>query len=151
MLDDLEKQINALVAECETALTVYAQKTGANMFPEVVKQKVHLQAPTSTLSAKAMLELANDLQEQTNAAAEKAAKLDEKMTAAADQLAQKKAQRALVEAEEAHQEKARIDAKRKDLYRGEPNRNVAKKKLAPSYDGPITLGRVGAGSRRRLG
>ena len=56
-----------------------------------------------------------------------------------------------MELEEARQEKARIDAKRKDLYRGEPTRNIAKKKLAPSYDGAITLGRAGAGSRRRLG
>ena len=151
MIDDLEKQINTLVSECETALTVYAKKTGANMFPEVVKQKIHLKAPTSTMSAKAMLELANNLQEKTNAAAEKAANLDEKMAEAADELAKKKAERALVEAEEARQEKAHIDAKRKDLYRGEPNRNIAKKKLSPSYDEAITLGRADAGSRRRLG
>jgi len=151
MIDDLEKQINTLVAECKTALTVYAEKTGAHMFPEAVKQKIHLKAPTSTMSEKAMLELANDLQEQTNAAAEKAANLDKKMAEAADILAKKKAERALVELEEARQEKARIDAKRKDLYRGEPNRNIAKKKLSPSYDEAITLGQAGAGSRRRLG
>ena len=94
MIADLEKQINTLVAECDTALTVYEEKTGAHMFPEAVKQKIHLKAPTSTMSEKAMLELANDLQEQTNAAAEKAANLDKKMAEAADILAKKKAERA---------------------------------------------------------
>ncbi|HCH23547.1 MAG TPA: hypothetical protein DE179_04555 [Oceanospirillaceae bacterium] len=151
MTDDLEKQINALLAECETAMSDYAKKTGANMFPEVINQSMHLRVPTSTMSAKAMLNLANDLQMQTAAAAQRAANLDNKMAEAADELVKKKTERALAEAEDARQEKARIDAKRKDLYRGDPNRNIAKKKLAPSYDGPITLGRVSAGSRRRLG
>jgi len=151
MIDDLEKQINALLAECETAMSTYADKTGANMFPEVVNQKMHLQAPTSTMSAKAMLELANDLQEKTNAAAERAANLDSKMAEAADELAKKKAERELEEAAAVSKEKDRIDTKRKGLYRDDPNRAVTKKKMAPIYDGPITLGRVSAGSRRRLG
>ena len=115
MIDDLEKQINALLAECETAMSTYADKTGANMFPEVVNQKMHLQAPTSTMSAKAMLELANDLQEKTSAAAERAANLDSKMAEAADELAKKKAERELEEAAAVSKEKDRIDTKRKGL------------------------------------
>ena len=149
MIDDLEKQINALLAECETAMSTYSESTGANMFPEVVNQKMHLQAPTSSMSAEAMLELANNLQEKTNAAAERAANLDSKMAEAADELAKKKAQREVDET--ARREQARTAAQAATPRQDDTNRAKAKKKLSPIYDGPISLGRVGVGSRRRTG
>ncbi len=119
------------------------------MFPEVVNQGMHLKLPASTISAKDMQALAEDLHNKTESTAEKAAALEGKLTDAADELQRKKARRAELEAEEARKEKARIDAKRKELYRGEPNRSMAKKKLAPIYDGPVVLGKVGTGIRRR--
>ena len=150
MADDIEKQIEKLVSQCESALHEYADKTGANMFPEVVNQGLHLRVPNSAaLSATEMAKLADDLQQKSASTAEKAAALDNKLTNAADELERKKARRAEMEAEEAALEKARIDAKRKELYRGEPNRAMAKKKLAPIYDGPVVLGKVGTGIRRR--
>ena len=150
MADEIEQQIQKLVSECESALNEYAEKTGANMFPEVVNQGLHLKVPNSAaLSAKEMEKLADDLQQKTTATAEKAAALDNKLPDAADELERKKARREETEAEEARKEKARIDAKRKELYRGEPNRAMAKKKLAPIYDGPVVLGKVGTGIRRR--
>ena len=152
MADEIEQQNQKLDSECESALQEYADKTGVNMFPEVVNQGLHLKVPDSAaLSAEDMAKLANDLHEKTETTAEKAAALDNKLTDAADELERKKARRAELEAEEARKEQARIDAKRKDLYRGEPNRTMAKKKLAPIYDGPVVLGKVGTGIRRRGG
>ena len=149
MIDDLEKQINALVAECETALSTYADKTGANMQPEVVNQGLHLRVPSSGMSAEAMLELAEDLHKKTEAAAQKAADLDSKMLEAANELARKKAQRDIDEA--ARREQARAAAQTATSHKDDTNRAKAKKKLSPIYDGPISLGRVGVGSRRRTG
>ena len=75
--------------------------------------------------------------------------MDTKLTDVADELERKKARRAELEAEEVRKEHERIEDKRKELYRGEPNRYMAKKKLAPIYDGPVVLGKVGIGIRRR--
>ena len=150
MADELEEQLKKLVSECESALHEYAEKTGANMHPEVVNQGMHLKVPDSAaLSAQEMAKLADDLHQKTESTAEKAAALNNKLTDAAGELERKKARRAELEAEEAQREKDRIDAKRKELYRGEPNRTMAKKKLAPIYDGPVVLGKVGTGIRRR--
>lgn len=149
MADDIQQKINQLVSECESALKEYADKTGANMFPEIVNQGLHLKLPAATLSSQEMDKLADDLQQKTETTAIKAAALDTKLTDVADELERKKARRAELEAEEVRKEHERIEDKRKELYRGEPNRYMAKKKLAPIYDGPVVLGKVGIGIRRR--
>ena len=65
MADDIQQKINQLVSECESALKEYADKTGANMFPEIVNQGLHLKLPAATLSSQEMDKLADDLQQKT--------------------------------------------------------------------------------------
>ena len=98
MSNETEKEIAALMAQCESALVDYSNRTGASVFSEAstepaAKSPVVAQA----VSEQALAKMAKSLENSSVANTEQMAKLDARLAAKVDDLEDLKHQREVVE------------------------------------------------------
>ena len=150
MSKQTEQELAKLLKQCESALHVYADKTGASVFAEALNEPISSRTgAVKALSDKALANMAKGLEGSTADANERMAKLEAKLAAKTDDLEQLKRQRQAIadEQEAAHQ--AAVKIKRKAMYRT-PDASTEVKEAAPIISGErIVLGKMKFGSRRR--
>ena len=144
MSKETEKEIAALLAQCESALVEHSNRTGASVFAEALNEPApKATAITKAVSDKALAKMAKALESSSFDSSEHIAKLDAKLSAKADALEDLKRQRVVLEQELEQARQVDLVNKRKSLYRESPGTDpiTPKEKVVP--------GRVALNSRRR--
>jgi hypothetical protein len=98
MSTEIEKEIAALMAQCESALTEYSNRTGALMFSEA-KKTPSTAVKTQAVSEQALEQITKTLELSLLDMSECAAKLAAKLASKADDLEALKLQRKTLETE----------------------------------------------------
>jgi hypothetical protein len=92
MSKETEKEVAALIAQCESALTEYSNRTGASMFFEAKKTPATA-AKTQAVSEQALEQIAKALKLSLIDTIERVAKLEAKLASKANDLEALKLQR----------------------------------------------------------
>jgi hypothetical protein len=98
MSTEIEKEIAALMAQCESALTEYSNRTGALMFSEA-KKTPSTAVKTQAVSEQALEQITKTLELSLLDMSERAAKLAAKLASKANDLEALKLQRKTLETE----------------------------------------------------
>ena len=98
MSTEVEKEIAALMAQCESALTEYSNRTGALMFSEA-KKTPSTAVKTQAVSEQALEQITKTLELSLLDMSERAAKLAAKLASKANDLEALKLQRKTLETE----------------------------------------------------
>ena len=113
-----EIEMTELMAQCETALTDYASRTGAEVFANSTSAGVAKAAIKPKLkSQQALAKMAKSLAASRANSSENIAKLEAKITAKADSIKHHKRQQEALKQEQEQARKADLANKRKALYR----------------------------------
>ena len=113
-----EIEMMELMAQCETALTDYASRTGAEAFANSTSAGAAKAAIKPKLkSQQALAKMAKSLEASRVNSSENIAKLEAKITAKADSIKHHKRQQEALKQEQEQARKADLANKRKALYR----------------------------------
>ena len=113
-----EIEMTELMAQCETALTDYASRTGADAFANSTSAGAAKAAIKPKLkSQQALAKMAKSLEASRVNSSENIAKLEAKITAKADSIKHHKRQQEALKQEQEQARKADLANKRKALYR----------------------------------
>ena len=113
-----EIEMMELMAQCETALTDYASRTGADAFANSTSAGAAKAAIKPKLkSQQALAKMAKSLEASRVNSSENIAKLEAKITAEADSIKYHKRQQEALKQEQEQARKADLANKRKALYR----------------------------------
>ncbi len=113
-----EIEMMELMAQCETALTDYASRTGADAFANSTSAGAAKAAIKPKLkSQQALAKMAKSLEASRVNSSENIAKLEAKITAKADSIKHHKRQQEALKQEQEQARKADLANKRKALYR----------------------------------
>lgn len=113
-----EIEMIELMAQCETALTDYASRTGADAFANSTSAGAAKAAIKPKLkSQQALAKMAKSLEASRVNSSENIAKLEAKITAKADSIKHHKRQQEALKQEQEQARKADLANKRKALYR----------------------------------
>ena len=113
-----EIEMTELMAQCETALTDYASRTGAEAFANSTSAGAAKAAIKPKLkSQQALAKMAKSLAASRANSSENIAKLEAKITAKADSIKHHKRQQEALKQEQEQARKADLANKRKALYR----------------------------------
>ena len=116
MSKETKKEVAALIAQCESALTEYSNHTGASMFSEAKKTPTTA-AKTEALSEQALELIAKTLKLLSLDTSERVAKLEAKLASKANDLEVLKVQRKTLENEQEEARQADLTNKRRSMYR----------------------------------
>ena len=149
MSKNTEKELAKLLQQCESALHVYADKTGASVFAEALSQPISARTGADkALSDKALANMAKGLADSTVDANERMAKLEAKLVAKTNDLEQLKRQRQAIADEQEAVHQAAVKLKRKSMYRT-PDESAEAPEPEPVISGErIVLGKMKFGSHR---
>jgi hypothetical protein len=116
MSKETEKEVAALMAQCESALTEYSNRTGASIFSEAKKIPVTA-AKAQAVSEQALKQIAKTLELSSIDTSERVTKLEAKLASKANDLEALKLQRKTLENEQEQARQADLTNKRKSMYR----------------------------------
>jgi pyrimidine operon attenuation protein/uracil phosphoribosyltransferase len=109
MSTEVEKEIAALMAQCESALTEYSNRTGALMFSEA-KKTPSTAVKTQAVSEQALEQITKTLELSLLDMSERAAKVAAKLASKANDLEALKLQRKTLETETETEAEAEAEA-----------------------------------------
>ena len=113
-----EIEMTELMAQCETALTDYASRTGAEVFANSTSAGIAKAAIKPKLkSQQALAKMAESLEASRANSSENIAKLEAKIAVKADSIKDHKRQQEALKQEQEQVRKADVANKRKALYR----------------------------------
>jgi hypothetical protein len=110
------KEIAALMAQCESALIEYSNRTGASIFFEAKKTPANA-AKTQAVSAQAIEQIAKTLELSLLDTSERVAKLAAKLASTANDLEALKLQRKTLENKQEEARQADLTNKRHSMHR----------------------------------
>jgi len=125
MSNETEKEIAALMAQCESALVDYSNRTGASVFSEAstepaAKSPVVAQA----VSEQALAKMAKSLETSSVVSTDQMAKRSARLAAKVDDLEDLKRQREVAEQEKEGARQADLSKKRQSMYRTSESKPV---------------------------
>jgi hypothetical protein len=137
MSKEIEKEVAALMAQCESALTEYSNRTDASIFFEAKKTPATT-AKNQAVSEQALEKIAKKLKFSSLDTSERVAKLEAKLASKANDLETLKLQRKTLENEQEEARQADLANKRKSMYR--TPRSQTGSDQGPSNSEPIIQG-----------
>lgn len=161
MSKQTEQELAKLLKQCESALHVYADKTGASVFAEALNEPISSRTgAVKALSDKALASMAKGLEGSTADANERMAKLEAKLAAKANDLEELKLQREALALEQEQERQAGLENKRQAMFRGGKKKPIGQPGAAEATTSEtnaeaiisgerIVLGKMKFGSRRR--
>jgi hypothetical protein len=154
MSKETEKEIAALMAQCESALIEFSNRTGASVFAEALNKPVtETTLKSQAVSEQALANMAKNLESSSLDAAERMAKLDAKLASKANDLEALKLQRKTLENEQEKARQADLAHKRKSMYRNLDSQTESGQWKSSSepiiQGGNVVLEKANFGRRRR--
>lgn len=130
-----EMEMTELMAQCETALTEYASRTGAEVFANSTSEGIDKAAIKPKLkSQQALAKMAKSLEASRANSSENIAKLEAKITAKADSIKDHQRQQEALKQEQEQARQADLATKRQALFRKREPQQPAEPQTEPQAE-----------------